>query len=437
MARIGAAGMDRGLLSVGCRVRLTMEEGEYTGTVHALSERDRLVTLLGVTLDCGGGRQEKLRGVQKFQLDVVREVKLLEAPPDAPVPVQPATQTVPPRRDKPLMDQQSHSDRPAFSQRLVDDTLLLAHIAIDDSDDETSPAEGSGGESPAAPRAATPPPLLPRPEGYVVIDQVDDELTDAVQYLEQQTMVGLSAEGVLMGRGGELSLITIACADFSFVFDLLSCGRPGVEALKSLLESKAVQKVIHDCRGLSDLLAHQYSVRLANVFDTQAAEVYLYHKKHGVLPAYVAAVSNTLVTRLRLLPRQVFFPRYALERLKEEQRQVWMRRPLTERLLEGAVQNAVYLRELRHVQVEEMFSTYVRCVDVYLDATRQADNEDAANAPFECERLPVRVEDILMAPKRPDPRGQLDHENPRVVNNVVAGVDPQLRFSRNVWRMEP
>ena len=81
----------------------------------------------------------------------------------------------------------------------------------------------------------------------------------------------------------------------------------------------------------------------------------------------------------RFLP-QVFFPRHRQERLRQDQA-VWLRRPLAESLLEAAVKNVVYLRELREKQLECMLSTFVRCVDVFLESVRGCDDEDAAAAP--------------------------------------------------------
>ncbi|XP_037074874.1 piRNA biogenesis protein EXD1-like [Pollicipes pollicipes] len=151
------------------------------------------------------------------------------------------------------------------------------------------------------------------------------------------------------------------------------------------------------------------------------------------MPAYVSSVAHTLVTRLGLLPRQVFFPHFRLERMREDQ-QVWLKRPLAEPLLEGAVKNVVYLRELRHVQMERLFSTFVRCVDVYLGAVRDADDEDASAAPYETHRVPLAVQAVLETPPTWPSRASPDYEQPGLVSNVLVGVDDGMQFTRNVWR---
>ena len=299
---------------LGCRVRLVAEEGEYRGTVHSVSPRDGSVTLVGVTFQCQG-REEKLRGVQKFLHGDVRAISVLDCgPEDAAPPAKGAgaPQAGATRRsgpDRQVLDRGARG-KPVFSQRLVDDSLLLSHVAADDSDDSSSSetgeaSESSRGRQPRQPRAASPPPLLPRPDGYALVE-TSEELADAVAFLQQQTTIGLAAEGVLIGRAGQLSLISLACEEFVFLVDIPACGgADALQTLRPLLEDKRVGKVIHDSRGISDLLWHQAETRLGNVFDTQAAEVYLYHRQFGAMPEYVSNVAHTLVTRLKLLPRQV------------------------------------------------------------------------------------------------------------------------------------
>ncbi|KAF0307461.1 piRNA biogenesis protein EXD1 [Amphibalanus amphitrite] len=384
---------------IGCLVRLVAEEGEYRGTVHAVNPRDASVRLVGVTFQCGG-REEPLRGVQKFVHGDVRSISVLECGPDdsAAAPTARsagAPQKGPPPpagRDNQVLDRGSRG-KPMFSQKLVDDSLLLSHVAIDDSDDSSSAETGPGEQQARRPRAASPPPLLPRPEGYALVETAE-ELEDAVSFLNGQTNIGLAAEGVLLGRAGQLSLVSLACEEFVFIVDVPTCGgAAALRLLQPLLENRRVGKVVHDSRGLSDLLWHQAQTRLVNVFDTQAAEVYLYHRHFGAMPQYVSNVAHTLVTRLGLLPRQVFFPRHRQERLRQDQA-VWMRRPLPESLLEAAVKNV-----------------------------------------NETHRVPVEVQRILEAPAR-QTRARPDDENPGVVHNVLTHLDSGMQFTRNVWRTE-
>lgn len=426
---------------LGCRVRLVSEEGEYRGTVHSVSPRDSSVTLVGVTFHCGG-REEKLRGVQKFLHGDVRAIDVLESGADSAAPAAAETSAAAARaaastRDHTVMDR-GRDRAPVFSQRLVDDSLLLAQVAADDSDDDSAGEPGERGDEreqqPRRPRAVSPPPLLPRPDGYALLE-TPEELAEAAGYLQQQTTIGLAAEGVLLGRGGELGLLSLACEEMVFIVDVPACGGgEALKVLKPLLEDDSVGKVVHDSRGIADLLWHQAGTKLANVFDTQAAEVYLYQRHFGKMPAYVSNVAHTLVTRLGLLPRQVFFPRQRLERIREDQA-VWLRRPLSGALLEAAMKNVVYLRELREKQLRAIMKTFVRCVDAFLDTVRSSDVEDAAAAPYETHRVPLEVQRILEAPAL-QTHANPDAENPSVLQNVLTHLDDNMQFTRNVWRAD-
>ena len=67
----------------------------------------------------------------------------------------------------------------------------------------------------------------------------------------------------------------MATWDEVIIFDMASIGKIGIEAgIGRILESQNVQKVVHDCRNLSDLFFHQYGVKLINIFDTQVNKCY-------------------------------------------------------------------------------------------------------------------------------------------------------------------
>ena len=51
---------------------------------------------------------------------------------------------------------------------------------------------------------------------------------------------------------------------------------------------------------------------------------------------------------------------------------MWAERPLADALLEAAVKNVVYLRQLRLCLMEEMLADFVDGVDIYLGVMRDA-----------------------------------------------------------------
>lgn len=85
-----------------------------------------------------------------------------------------------------------------------------------------------------------------------------------------ETVVGLSMEGIRIGRSGVVCWIGVATSDHVFLFDMCSLGPAGVKGgLANVLLDGKIVKVTHDCRFMSDAFVHQYGIRLENVFDTQ------------------------------------------------------------------------------------------------------------------------------------------------------------------------
>lgn len=90
--------------------------------------------------------------------------------------------------------------------------------------------------------------------------------------LFNQSDIGVSMEGVGVGRFGVICWIGVAIKDFVFLFDMCSLGPAGVECgLGRILSNRSILKVTHDCRFLADALLHQYNVKIDNVFDTQVS----------------------------------------------------------------------------------------------------------------------------------------------------------------------
>ena len=113
----------------------------------------------------------------------------------------------------------------------------------------------------------------------VFIDS-EDSFFDAVEDVSKHGRVALDAEGVDLGRTGELTIITLQGFDEEikespiYVVDVevLSGDRvfsKTTPSLRPLLEDSSVTKVMFDCRSDSDALFHQFDVSLSGVLDLQ------------------------------------------------------------------------------------------------------------------------------------------------------------------------
>ena len=88
----------------------------------------------------------------------------------------------------------------------------------------------------------------------------------------QEKVIGVSMEGINIGRLGVICWLGIATKDSVYLFDMCSLGPSGAkQGLADVLHHPDIVKVVHDCRFLSDALLHQYDIKIENVFDTQVS----------------------------------------------------------------------------------------------------------------------------------------------------------------------
>ncbi|XP_063295069.1 piRNA biogenesis protein EXD1 isoform X2 [Pelobates fuscus] len=144
---------------------------------------------------------------------------------------------------------------------------------------------------------------------YTVIDQFQPHFGPAIRHLLNQKVLGISAVGLNLCRHGKLLWLQVACKRRIYLFDFLVLG-PIIfrNGLQTVLEDKCILKIIHDCRWLGDFLSHQYGVILANVFDTQVADVYLFSvETGGFLPHCTSSLKECLIRHLKIHLSRVDF----------------------------------------------------------------------------------------------------------------------------------
>jgi ribonuclease D len=87
-------------------------------------------------------------------------------------------------------------------------------------------------------------------------------------------VIGVSFEGVLMGRSGELCWLNISDGENTFLFDVKAIGLH--ECLVNVLLDKDITKVVHDVRLPADCLLNKHKIALTNVVDTQVFIILIY-----------------------------------------------------------------------------------------------------------------------------------------------------------------
>jgi len=144
-------------------------------------------------------------------------------------------------------------------------------------------------------------------------------------------------------------LVQLATDQEIFLFDVEQGGEQVVEPLITLLESREIAKVFHDCREDSALLHHQFGASMAAVFDTQVGQALVVERK-GLEP-YQASLGE--------LMRYYLMPTYRSHRWDElEAKQVnpkeWAKRPLAPRPLRYAVEGVAHLLPLQRALCKEL-----------------------------------------------------------------------------------
>ncbi|KAJ8297508.1 hypothetical protein KUTeg_024039 [Tegillarca granosa] len=146
---------------------------------------------------------------------------------------------------------------------------------------------------------------------YVLLNKTNREFDQAIMDIKKESVIGVAMEGVCIGRKGKLCWLQVA-----------------------------------------------------DVF------VYRLHMGKGDWPRYVKGLAAALLDHLGLSEDQI----YSLairQNFKKEDQEVWAQRPVRRQMLELAMKNVMYLRELRIVLMEKMLAEFVAGVDLYLTQSQQ------------------------------------------------------------------
>ncbi|XP_054828032.1 piRNA biogenesis protein EXD1 [Eublepharis macularius] len=230
---------------------------------------------------------------------------------------------------------------------------------------------------------------------YIVIDQFQRKFGSAMMHIKKQNVCGIAAEGVNLCRHGKLSWLQVATRSHVFLFDIFLLGaRVFKNGLQMVLEDRNILKVIHDCRWLSDCLAHQYGIMLSNVFDTQVADVlYFSMETGGFLPHRICTLQECLMQHLEMPYKRLSFMaqrQHAVERNPD----VWFMRPLPPALLDVLALETVYLLPLRMMLLDEIMSDLTTLVDGYLNAFREGSADPLGSTEFSCMELPQELRQL-------------------------------------------
>jgi len=203
----------------------------------------------------------------------------------------------------------------------------------------------------------------------VFIDCIGRFFNTAVQDIKKESTIGIDSK-VAFGHHHEVTLLSISTQTRVYQFDILKLGMAAFEnGLRSILEGK-IQKVIHNSRPLASCLNHKYLVKLANVFDTQVGELIIEKNVCGEFPQYMCSLTECMKVFLGLPIDRVQF--------NNDDKLMWIKRPLLQSLKISAAQNAVFLLPLQKCIKTKMLSSLMQQgTNIFQETVRDASNDEA------------------------------------------------------------
>ncbi|XP_023167604.2 protein Exd1 homolog [Drosophila hydei] len=104
----------------------------------------------------------------------------------------------------------------------------------------------------------------------IVIQQTDQSYHQALNDIRDQAIISVLVEPSFYGRHCKTSVIVIATANNTYVFDLKALGAIFPE-LGVLLEAEYPRKIMHYSHRICDLLLHQHKLKVNGICDTFVA----------------------------------------------------------------------------------------------------------------------------------------------------------------------
>ncbi|XP_040275885.1 piRNA biogenesis protein EXD1-like [Bufo bufo] len=330
---------------IGRRVTVTMTYGRFQGTL-VLVDRDQTVMLSKVT-DLTTNITKP--GVQLFFASEILSVDLQKKDEEVCPELESSDQPITRERDKAAPLQMVDEARDVERRLTVSHTDNIQAIETAVSKLEVN---------------------------FTVIDQLRTKFGNAIEDIQCQPVIGLASAGSNVCRQGSLYSLQVATKKHVFLFDIAVLGESVFKwGLKAVLEDKSVLKVVHDCRRLSDCLFHQYGTVLNNVFDTQVADVFLFHMTTGgFLPQCANSFVDCLAKHLNLDPSKTSFLPKTQEIMKDNL--LWSLHPMSSPLQKALALEASYVLSLYLTMANSMMADFTSIVAAYL---RVYEHNDATN----------------------------------------------------------
>jgi ribonuclease D len=168
----------------------------------------------------------------------------------------------------------------------------------------------------------------------------------------------IEAELNLHAYGEKLCLIQIFDGTSRIIIDPLEIDN---HTLKALFESRNILKIMYDASSDSSLLKNAYNLDIKSVLDLRPAVELLNLDKQDLHSVIAAELGITLTRKLK-------FQRYN-----------WTRRPIDKEAIDYAINDVIYLFELKDALLSKLHTGNL--LDVFILKNLQVQNKDYARNP--------------------------------------------------------
>ncbi|XP_076446034.1 uncharacterized protein LOC143283688 [Babylonia areolata] len=427
---------------IGCKTtfRLKNESDALSGEIQNVDTENRTITFYKVTIHHPGKPPKVLGGLLQYHIDELADVHITNEVNQA---LRQASLGKPPDRNpstgKKKKGIRHEKEVPRHLENFVEfDSTLLYMMNIVEKEMEVNKDKNGQYKSKL-------------PPSCTLLDDVGSKLfRDACDHLKKCSTVGVTFEGVNLGRSGELSWILVSTWEHVMYFDIKTMGKDCFDAgMRDFMESTKIMKVIHDCRRPSDMLFHQYNTKLINIFDTQVGAVCAFKALNkNSYPRYVTNLAESLRNELGINDDEIHVP-YVREHCPQKDEEVWTLRPAPSIVYEWMHRHCRYLLALRDRQMELMLMEFTLGVDIHLKNLRDAYASDVEARiamqhllPTEYTGLPLLVKTRLREEQSKKRRrmgranGVMERDENGWVENWTGHSHPLVIASRDtIWHM--
>jgi len=255
----------------------------------------------------------------------------------------------------------------------------------------------------------------------------------AFNIISKQEEIGVALRGRQISRWGEISLITFSTQKYVFTFDIISLEMNFILRFKNIFESTLIKKIFYDSRCSADYLLNCHNIKLENVFDIQASNMYflIYNYSNGYLLEFSYPLPNLIKMYLGIDSSFLFFEYKRMTHINEDV-SIWFKRPLTADLEFGVLCDVIYLLDLQHIIKEAILNSLNNLTEIYLNSIRYKYYDNYYNILDDVITVPIESAKILQKSKSIKEYEKMGFINENVVYQNIIRIDPNLIYSKDI-----